>query len=206
MTENMPGSVWKETERLLVREFVPEDFEAVHEYSSDYENVRHMMFGPNTPQQTRDFLEKQCVTEMTEEPRAHYNFALALKESNRVIGGISLHLNWRHDDGILGAILNRRYTGKGYYSEGLSAVLDLAFDRLDLHRVHAVCDVDNARSIRSLERTGFRNEGRMVKRGKNRPEAAEMYFDQFGYAILAEEWNARKQSEQNGSVHDGKTV
>ena len=37
------------TERLLLREFCPEDFDDVHAYSSDYETVKHMMFGPNTP-------------------------------------------------------------------------------------------------------------------------------------------------------------
>lgn len=46
-----------ETERLILREFSPDDFEAVHEYSSDYDNVKHMMFGPNTPKQTREYLE-----------------------------------------------------------------------------------------------------------------------------------------------------
>ena len=59
---------------------------------------------------------------------------------------------------------------------------------LKLHRVHAVCDVNNEGIIRVFEKTGLRNEGRMVKRGKNRPEEPETYFDQFGYAILAEEW------------------
>lgn len=44
-----------ETKRLVLREFSPEDFEDVHEYSSDYENVKHMVFGPNTPEQTRDY-------------------------------------------------------------------------------------------------------------------------------------------------------
>ena len=34
----------------------------------------------------------------------------------------------------------------------------------------------------------MRNEGRMLKRGRSRPEAAEPYFDQFGYALLREEW------------------
>lgn len=41
-----------ETERLLLREFTSADFDDVHAYSSDYETVRHMMFGPNTPEQT----------------------------------------------------------------------------------------------------------------------------------------------------------
>ena len=66
----------KQTERLLLREFSPSDFEDVHDYSSDYETVRHMMFGPNTPEQTRAYLEVQCVQEAAAVPRMHYNLAI----------------------------------------------------------------------------------------------------------------------------------
>ena len=197
-----PGTVWTETERLVIREFKPEDFDDVHEYSSDYETVKHMMFGPNTPEQTRDYLERQCVEEMNASPRAHYNFALALKENSRVIGGISLHMNWRFDDAVLGAVINRSYTGRGYFTESLTGVLDTAFGALRLHRVHAVCDVNNAGILRPLEKLGFRNEGTMIRRGRSGPEAAEPYFDQYGYAILAEEWTARKQQERGGAAHE----
>ena len=177
-----------ETERLRLRDFEISDYDDVHEYASDYENVRHMMFGPNTPEQTREYLEKQCVEEQYANPRMHYNIALQRKEDGKVLGGISLHLNWRRDDGIIGVILNRHYSGHGYVTEGLAGALDYFFGVLKLHRVHAVCDVNNADIIHILEKTGFRNEGRMVRRGKNRPEEPEPYFDQYGYAILAEEW------------------
>lgn len=181
-----------ETERLLLRDFEPTDFDDVHEYSSDYENVRHMMFGPNTPEQTRDYLERQCVEEREAQPRMHYNVAIVRKEDGKVLGGISLHLNWRRDDGILGVILNRHYSGCGYVREAMEGALDFFFGVLKLHRVHAVCDVNNEGVIRLFEKLGLRNEGRMVKRGKNRLEEAEPYFDQYGYAILAEEWTMKK--------------
>lgn len=82
-----------ETERLVLREFRPEDFEDVHAYSSDYETVKHMMFGPNTPEQTRDYLERQCPEERDAVPRMHWNLALERREDGRMLGGISFHLN-----------------------------------------------------------------------------------------------------------------
>lgn len=178
------------TPRLHLREFSPDDFEDVHDYSSDYESVRHMMFGPNTPEQTRDYLERQCVEERLAQPRMHYNFAIALRDSGRVLGGVSFHMNWRRDDAILGAILNRRHTGHGYMTEAMSGVLAIAFEQLGLHRIHAVCDVDNPAMQRVLVKCGMRLEGRMVQRGKSRPEEPRPYFDQFGYAILRDEWLA----------------
>ena len=180
-----------ETERLLLREFSPLDFEDVHAYSSDYETIKHMMFGPNTKEQTRDYLERQCVEERNAVPRMHYNLAIVRKDTGRVIGGISFHMNWRRDDAILGAVLNRLDAGHGYMTEAARGVLSIAFDELKLHRLHAVCDVENGAMIRVLEKCGMRREGRMVKRGKARPEAREPYFDQFGYAILRDEWLER---------------
>ena len=178
----------RETERLVLREFAPDDFEDVHAYSSDYETVRHMMFGPNTEEETRKYLEEQCREEREAEPRMHYNLAIERKDNGRVIGGISFHMNWRRDDAILGAVLNRHEAGRGYMTEAMQGVLALAFEELKLHRIHAVCDVDNAGIIRVLEKCSMRNEGRMIRRGKARPEAPEPYFDQYGYAILREEW------------------
>lgn len=188
-----------QTERLILREFCANDFADVHAYASDYENVKHMMFGPNTPEQTRDYLERQCVEEMLAEPRMHYNIALEEKASGTVIGGISFHMNWRRDDAILGGIMNRHFSGKGYMTEGLRGVLEIAFSQLNLHRIHAVCDVDNASMIHVFERIGMRNEGRMVKRGKARPEAKEPYFDQFGLAMLRDEWLADQQRNHSES-------
>ena len=183
----------KETERLMLREFSPGDFEDVHAYSSDYETVKHMMFGPNTPEQTRDYLENQCVRERCEEPRMHYNFAIEEKCSGRVIGGVSFHMNWRRDDAILGAVLNRHDAGRGYMTEAMKGLMSIVFDDLKLHRLHAVCAVDNAAILRVMEKCGFRREGRLVLRGKSRPEAEQPNFDQYEYAILRDEWLITRQ-------------
>ena len=181
-----------ETGRLILREFTPEDFDDVQDYSSDYETVRHMAFGPNTPEQTRDYLERQCPEERNASPRMHYNLAVERRDTGRVIGGVSFHMNWRRDDAVLGGLINRREAGHGYMTEALRAVMGLAFEDLGLHRLHAICAVDNAPMLRVLEKCGFRNEGRMVKRGRSRPEEAEPYFDQFGFAMLREEYEKRK--------------
>ena len=184
----------KETERLLLREFSPDDFEDVHAYSADYETVKHMLFGPNTPEETRDYLERQCVEEMNATPRMHYNLAIVRRDTGRVIGGVSIHLNWRRDDGIIGAVLNRHERGHGFMTEAMQGLMDLSFEEIGLHRFHGVCDVENEAVQRVLERLGMRREGRMIRRGKARPEAAEPYFDQYGYAILREEWEERKKA------------
>jgi RimJ/RimL family protein N-acetyltransferase len=58
----------------------------------------------------------------------------------------------------LGFALDRAFWGQGYMTLALPAALEFAFGRLDLHRVYADTDPRNARSIRVLERLGFRCE------------------------------------------------
>ncbi len=186
----------KKTERLRLREFAPEDFPDVHAYASDAETVRHMTFGPNTPEQTRDYLDRQCPLERSAEPRMHWNLAIERTQDGRVIGGVSFHMNWRRDDAILGAVIHRQEAGRGYMTEALRGLLSLVFDQLKLHRLHAVCDVDNAAMLRVLDKCGFRREGLLVQRGRSRPEAPQPYFDQFEYAILRDEWLQMKNESQ----------
>ena len=44
-------------------------------------------------------------------------------------------------------------------TEAVKLVSHFAFDTLRLHRIEAACIPDNARSIRVLEKAGFRREG-----------------------------------------------
>ena len=77
---------------------------------------------------------------------------------------------------------------RGYVSEALPALIDHAFGPLELNRLEADIDPDNAASKRVLERHGFVPEGvlreRWIVRGK--PSDSAMY------GLLAREWRARE--------------
>ncbi|HEX4145241.1 MAG TPA: GNAT family N-acetyltransferase [Pirellulales bacterium] len=45
-----------QTARLILREFCPADWPAVHRYASDDEVVRYQDWGPNSEPQTVDFI------------------------------------------------------------------------------------------------------------------------------------------------------
>jgi ribosomal-protein-alanine N-acetyltransferase len=78
-----------------------------------------------------------------------------------LVGGITLgHI--RHgvaQSGQIGYWMGERHAGKGFMSEAIALVASYAFDTLRLHRIEAACIPDNARSIRVLEKAGFRREG-----------------------------------------------
>ncbi len=75
------------------------------------------------------------------------------------------------------------YSGQGYMSAGLAAVLRLAFGRHRLHRLEANIQPDNLASIRLVRGLGFRREGvsrRYLKIGGR-------WRDHERWAILAED-------------------
>lgn len=59
----------------------------------------------------------------------------------------------------LGFALLPEHAGRGYASEAARAVLSHARSALGLDRVYAIVKRENTRSVRLLERLGFRHEG-----------------------------------------------
>ncbi len=175
-----------ETERLLLREFRADDESGIHTYASDPEVVRLMIWGPNTPEQTRTFL--QTVLKAQEEwPRAFVGLAIELKGDGRMIGSIGLRVKDEHNRAAdIGYVLARSYWDRGYMTEAGRAILDVAFREIDLHRVWATCDPRNRASYRVMEKLGMRREAHFRKGVMEKGEWRDSYL----YAILAEEWLA----------------
>ncbi|MDF2815638.1 MAG: family N-acetyltransferase, partial [Paenibacillus sp.] len=84
-------SIRLETNRLLLRDFVMEDAPRVHLYASDPEVTRYMIWGPNSEQDTHDFMGRMLELQR-EEPRTVYELAVTRKEDGLLIGGCGLHV------------------------------------------------------------------------------------------------------------------
>ena len=88
-------------------------------------------------------------------------FFIFEKTSGKLAGGITLG-NIRHgvsQSGHVGYWIGERYGGRGTDDRRGQGGARFAFDTLRLHRIEAACIPDNVRSIRVLEKAGFRREG-----------------------------------------------
>lgn len=147
------------TARLVLREFRESDESDLHEYGGNLEVSKYVVWGPNTPEDTRHVLnhriEKQRIW-----PRNEVDLAIELCNEEKVIGSVSLVIQC-DDDRIasFGYAVNRRYWGQGYATEAADAFLSRAFQELGLHRVWATCDVRNVASWRVMEKVGMKREG-----------------------------------------------
>ncbi|QUD88738.1 GNAT family N-acetyltransferase [Phenylobacterium montanum] len=172
------------TERLLLREFRSEDLDDIHAYGSDPEMVRFMDWGPNTPQMTREFLDRMLV-QQAEWPRLGVGLAVEWTAEARVIGAVRLEVKDPiHRTADLGYGFHREFWGRGVATEAARALVRVGFDGLGLHRIWATCDARNTGSQRVLEKLGMRREGLMNANAWSR----DHWRDTLLYAVLAEEW------------------
>lgn len=152
-----------ETPRLILRDFVPGDWKAVHEYASDPQVVRYVPWGPNTVPQTKSFIRMARKWDR-EKPRKQYDLAIVLRSENRLIGAIGIQIQSAiHRKAYLGYCLNRKYWGKGYATEAAKSLVEFGFSRLRLHRICATCNARNKASARVLIKVGMRREGHFHK-------------------------------------------
>ncbi|MCL6578991.1 MAG: GNAT family N-acetyltransferase [Candidatus Bathyarchaeota archaeon] len=179
------------TKRLILRDFNEEDWKSVHEYASDPEVVRYVEFGPNTEEESKNFIHRALVHQK-EKPRKDFTLAIVLKATNTLIGGCGIYLiSPDNQEGSIGYVLNRNFWGQGYATETAQALLEFGFNQLKLHRISATCDPKNTSSARVLEKIGMRREAYFHEhkwiKGKWR--------DSLLYAILEHEWANLKHSK-----------
>ncbi|VXC73705.1 GNAT family N-acetyltransferase [Massilia sp. 9I] len=82
---------------------------------------------------------------------------LALDEAGQIVGRVNLSAVKRahFHSAVLGYRIGQASCGKGYASEAVRQLLEIAFDKLRLKRIEADCRIDNLASKRVLERSGF---------------------------------------------------
>ncbi len=147
------------TTRLLLREFAPADFEAVHRYACDSEATRYVGWGPNDEAATRAFLARAAEGARAV-PRTVYEFAIVERASGVLVGGCGTsERRAEHRDWEIGYILSRSHWRRGFGSEAVAALVDFTFGELGAHRIFATVEPANAASAGLLRKLGFRLEG-----------------------------------------------
>lgn len=174
------------TPRLLLREFEEADWRFTHPYESDPEVVRYQSHGVRTPEESRDYIREVMVL-ARETPRHVYDFAVVLREDQRLIGRCGMRITDPElREAMIWYVLDRSRWGQGYTSEAARAVADFAFGTLGLHRMWADCDPRNPASARVMEKLGMRQEAHFRENSFYKGE----WCDSLIYAMLDREWRA----------------
>ena len=175
-----------QTPRLLVRPFSERDLDDVHALQSDAEVVRYLPWPLRTREESQQWLAGRIAAATLQADDDAVAYAVERREDGRVIGSITLFLrSVEHQQGEIGFVLERSAQGQGYAAEATSAVLDLAFPALGLHRVVGKADARNAASATLMSRLGMRQEAHLRECERFKGEWGDLLV----YAVLRSEWS-----------------
>lgn len=175
------------TDRLLLREFMEDDWRAVLAYQSDARYLEYSPWTHRTAGEVQDFV-RGFVEWQGERPRTKYQLAIMLPVEGQLIGNCGLRMETADSrQANIGYEIAPGYWGEGYATEAAQAMVAFGFEELRLHRIWARCVAENVASYRVLEKIGMRREGclREEERMKGR------WWDTLVYGILDLEWRYR---------------
>lgn len=152
-----------ETERLVIRNFVPGDLHNLQAILGDAEAMRYVEPAFSL-EKTRTFLSEFCIGQRGAVAAIH-------KESGQLIGYI-LCKEFEPDVYEMGWIFHRACWGQGYAYEACRAVMAYAFDVLHARKVFAET-IDTQKSVRLMQKLGMRCKE--IQRQHTRGNDGELY-------------------------------
>src|SRR4051812_32277314 len=177
------------TARLVLRTMTDDDVDDIYAYQSRPDVCRYLPFEPRTRAEVAEKVAKYATALALNGDGDFWQLAIERSSvPGRVIGDLYFTIKSAADAaGEIGWTLHPDLTGEGYMTEAASALLDLAFGTLGLHRVSAVLDPRNHRSAALCRRLGMRAEAHFVEDTWFKGE----WGDTAVYAVLDREWASR---------------
>ena len=173
-------------EGVTLRLLSPGDVDAVHSWMSDPEVVRYLLYEPRSRETVAEKVAEYAQATTLAATGDYLQPAIVV--DGTVVGAMYLTISSVDDlTAELGWALAREYHGKGYAFAAASAMLDLAFRGMGLHRVFAELDPRNAASVALCLRLGMRHEAHFVEHMMFKGAWADTGI----YGILDREWLAR---------------
>ena len=178
------------TERLLLTPWrvCIEDAKGLYAYAKDPD------VGPNAGWKPHESVEESLkIIEELFVPEKN-TWAIREKESNKIVGSISLLFDRRREDvnsREMGYSLAKDCWGKGYMTEAARALMDYGFEKYNLVVMSICTSPTNKRSQRVIEKCGFKYEG-LQRRGYHIYDGSDR--DNLMFSILREEWEEIRNS------------
>lgn len=167
-----------ETERLRLRVMTAADVDALREWTPDKGLYKYWGKAPGKADKNPELLFAA-----PEKPTKSFHWGIALAGSDRVIGEAWVYLIENDRMAKLALRVSGKYHGQGYATEALGEILRFCFEHTELQRLWTDVDIENAASVRVLEKCGFRREG-LIRQGK----MVSSWCDYYIYAMLKSDY------------------
>lgn len=173
-----------ESERLIYREFVMDDWQFVYNNSHDAAQTRFDDGQLLSQSEARSIVDG-ILLEQHQLPRFGHNLMMIAKGDLSPVGAIYVLVR----DPIarkaeIGYRVATDQWGQGYATEAVRCLCHFAFANLQIHRLYAEVVADNRASWRVLEKCGFRLEGTL----RDNVYFNQRWWDTLICAILSEDY------------------
>jgi RimJ/RimL family protein N-acetyltransferase len=175
-----------QTNRLLLRNLLPGDADAMFAYRSHPVICQYQSWEPQSALEVESFIDKMAKIEF--DTTGWYQIAMALESDGSLIGDCGIHfLEADRRTAEFGISIAPERQGNGYATEALNAILNMLFADLRKHRVFASVDPLNLSSMALMKRLELRQEAHFVQSlwFKNK------WTDDAVFAMLASEWSRK---------------
>jgi len=181
-----------ETERLILRRIAMSDAKDIFAYSCDEEVARHVLWSAQKHiSEAKEYCKYMMRRYKNDEPSS---WGIIEKRTGRLVGTIGfMSYSEENASAEVGYSLARWLWNGGYMTEALIAVIDYAFESMDLNRIEAQHELTNPASGRVMEKCGMKKEGVLRQRLYNKGKFVDVAL----YAILRGDPRPRK-----GEKHD----
>jgi ribosomal-protein-alanine N-acetyltransferase len=174
-----------ETKRLLLRQFVMDDAEAMYKnWASDDEVTKFLMWPSHKTVSVSEAVLKEWTDNYKE--KSYYQWAIVLKEySNEPIGciGVNNKIDITLKMAHIGYCIGSQWWHLGVTSEALEAIMNFLFDEVGLNRVESRHDPRNPNSGAVMRKCGMKYEGTLRQADWNNQGVCDASY----YAFLASE-------------------
>lgn len=142
------------SKRLLIRSVERKDFEKIHKIKNHPDVIAGEGHFFSLPMEK---LEKIYTSYFSDNNRKA--LVIVDRRSKKVIGEISLDIDWPNRCADVGITVEKDKWGMGIATEALKAIMDHVFNKMALNRLQAWVLSTNKASLKAFERAGFVKEG-----------------------------------------------
>lgn len=175
-----------ETERLLLRELLPEDAPAIFRLFSSPLVTRY--YDLDNYEEMAQALELIDFFDESFELERSIRWGIERKRDGAVMGTCG-YVWLRRFRGEIGYDLHPDYWRNHYMTEALDAILEFGFNEFELNRIEALTMLDNVASGALLRKLGFQEEGILRQHDFFKGHFHDMRL----FSLLREEFDARDQ-------------
>jgi RimJ/RimL family protein N-acetyltransferase len=146
-----------EGKKIRIRAIEKTDMDEIMKWINDREVMDNLLMRYPV---SRYQEEKWIETALGGDSQRNKVFALETKDGV-YLGGIGLHrIDWENRNAEVGIVIGKKeYWGKGHGTDAMLAILEFAFNQMNLHRIYLRVFEYNLRGVKSYEKCGFKQEG-----------------------------------------------